>query len=41
MRFLAYHTADFDVPGAKKEAAAGHDQNRSAKIFLPFGRIHP
>ena len=28
-------------PGQKKEAAAGHGQTRSAKIFLPFGRSHP
>ena len=45
MRFLAYHTADLDVPGVKKETAAGHGQTRSAKIFYPLAaviqRSHP
>lgn len=33
---MAYHPADSDVPGAKKEAAAGHGQTHSAKIFFAF-----
>lgn len=33
---MAYHTADLDVPGVKKETAAGHDQTRSAKFFFGF-----